>query len=287
MIYSADASSDWTDEKIWHECNPALGNFRNIDEMRTLCTRAKEIPALEMTFRRLYLNQWTSSAERWMPIERWDECADGLGDIEGKVCYAGLDLSATTDLTALALVFYDGEAYDALLHYWMPEEKMREREKRDRVPYSTWVKQGFITATEGGVIDYNSIETKLSGWAEEYDIREIAFDRWGATKLSQSLIDTGFTMVPFGQGYKSMSPPTKELMSLVLSKKIRHGGNPVLRWNVDNLVVKQDEAGNLKPDKEKSTQRIDGVVALLMALDRATRHSYATSIYETQGLTVV
>jgi len=286
VIYAAPEDADWTDENVWHQCNPALGAFRSLEEMRNLCKRAQETPALEMTFRRLYLNQWTSSAERWMPMEKWDACPGELSDLTGRHCYGGLDLSATTDLTAFAMVFPDSEDYRILVHFWCPEAKLIEREKRDRVPYRLWIQQGYLTATPGDVIDYQYIRAQLKEYAEQFEIREIAFDRWGATKLVQDLTDDGFLMVPFGQGFASMSAPTKELMNLVLAKKLNHGNNPVLRWNVDNLVVNQDPAGNLKPDKAKSTQRIDGAVALIMALDRAIRHAdeNAPSIYENRGV---
>ncbi len=290
VIYAAPDDADWTNEDVWKACNPALGAFRSLDEMRTLCKRAQETPALEMTFRRLYLNQWVNSAERWLPIEKWD-ASDGAVDLEalkGRPCYAGLDLSATTDLTALTLVFPGEETYDVLVHYWIPEETATEKERKDRVPYRLWSRQGHITMTPGNVIDYGYIRETLKKYRELYDVKEIAFDRWGATKLSQDLTEDGFLMVPFGQGFASMSAPTKELMNLVLGKKIRHGGNPVLRWNVDNLVVDQDPAGNLKPDKARATQRIDGAVALIMAIDRANRHGGLTgrSIYETEPVKV-
>jgi len=288
VIYAAPDDADWTDEDVWRACNPALGVFRSLEEMRTLCKRAQETPALEMTFRRLYLNQWTSSEARWMPMDRWDACDGKVPDLTGRAGYAGLDLSATTDLTALSIVFPEDESYHAFVHFWCPETKLAEREKRDRAPYRLWIKQGYLTATPGEVIDYGYIRTQLKEYAGRFEIREIAFDRWGATKLVQDLTDDGFTMVPFGQGFASMSAPTKELMNLVLGRKLNHGGNPVLRWNVDNLVVSQDPAGNLKPDKAKSTQRIDGAVALIMALDRAIRHGEGDkSVYEERGLIVL
>jgi len=289
VIFSAPEDADWKDEKVWKSSNPALGTFRNIDEMRTLCKKAQETAALEMTFRRLYLNQWVNSVERWLPMDAWDAC-NGQVDVkslQGRTCYAGLDLSSTTDLTALALVFAaDDGTCDVLTYFWIPGDTAIQKERKDRVPYRTWAKKGLITLTEGNVIDYKYIKHTLEKLREKYDIAEIAFDRWGATKLSQDLIDAGFLMVPFGQGFASMSAPTKELMNLVLSKKIRHGGHPVLRWNCDNLVVRTDPAGNIKPDKEKSTQKIDGMVALTMAIDRASRHSKLvdTSIYEDHGM---
>jgi phage terminase large subunit-like protein len=287
VIYAAPQDADWTDEQVWHECNPALGEFRSIEEMRTLCNKAKETPALEMTFRRLYLNQWTSSVERWMPMDRWDSCGaqPAENELQGAQCYAGLDLAATTDLTALGLVFPRDGYYDVLMRFWVPGDTAREKERRDRVPYSLWSRQGHIKLTEGNVIDYAYIRQELIELRERYDIREVAFDRWGATKLVQDLQEDGFTVVPFGQGYASMSPPTKELMNLVLGGKIRHGGHPVLRWNADNMVVTQDPAGNLKPDKARATQKIDGVVALIMAIDRASRNAQPErSVYEDRGL---
>jgi phage terminase large subunit-like protein len=289
VIFSAPEDADWKDEKVWKSSNPALGTFRNIDEMRTLCKKAQETAALEMTFRRLYLNQWVNSSERWLPMDAWDACNGqvDLKNLQGRTCYAGLDLASTTDLTALALVFAaDDGSCDVLTYFWIPGDTAIQKERKDRVPYRTWAKKGLITLTEGNVIDYKYIQHTLEQLREKYNIAEVAFDRWGATKLSQDLTDAGFLMVPFGQGFGSMSAPTKELMNLVLSKKIRHGGNPVLRWNCDNLVVRTDPAGNIKPDKEKSTQKIDGMVALIMAIDRASRHSklVSTSIYEDQGM---
>lgn len=292
VIYSIDEDADWKDEANWHIANPGLGEFRSLEEMRSFAVKAVQTPALENTFRRLYLNQWTSSVERWLPMDAWDASA-GLvvpENLKGRRCYVGLDLASTTDLAALALVFPSDGAepiYDVLMHFWVPDEGIRARAHKDRVPYDVWTKQGFITATEGNVIHYAAIQKKIEELYKDYNIQEIAFDRWGATKLSQDLTDAGFLMVPFGQGFASMSPPTKELMNLILSKRLRHGGNPVLRWNADNLVVRQDPAGNLKPDKGKSTEKIDGMVALIMALDRATRNIDTTSIYETRGVVTV
>lgn len=299
IVYGAPDDADWKDEDVWFKCNPALNVFRSLDEMQRLCKKAQETPALEMTFRRLYLNQWTTSVQRWMPMDRWDECGFPVteAELKGRPCYAGLDLASTTDLAALSLVFPGEDGYSVLMRFWIPGETARQKERRDRVPYETWGRQGFITLTEGDVIDYGYIKEELLSLLDKgYKIQELAFDRWGATKLVQDLINTGrFTadpvkepnkipIIPFGQGYASMSAPTKELMNLVLSLKVRHGGHPVLRWNADNMVVSQDPAGNLKPDKAKATQKIDGMVALVMGIDRAGRHTESEgSIYETRG----
>ena len=298
VIYAAPEDADWTDERVWQRANPALGTFRSLDEMRTLCARARETPALEMTFRRLYLNQWVNSVERWLPMGKWDGCNEpvDLDRLKGRPCYAGLDLSSTTDLTALALVFPHGDgSYDILWRYWIPADTAHEKERKDRVPYGLWSRQGWAEMTPGNIIDYGYVLRQLQADRGLYDIQELAFDRWGSQRLTTELADLGFSaepkglgphLVAFGQGFASMSAPTKELMTLVLGKKIRHGANPVSRWCADNLVVAQDPAGNLKPDKAKATQKIDGMVAMIMGLDRATRHSgeQGKSVYDDRGV---
>jgi phage terminase large subunit-like protein len=289
VIYAADEKDDWTDEDVWKACNPAMAyGVRSIDEMRVMCKRAQETPALEMTFRRLYLNQWVNSVERWMPLDKWDACGGKINreDLRGRPCYAGLDLSSNIDLTALCLVFPMGEGrYTVLPQFWIPEDTAREKERKDRVPYQLWERQGFVKYSRGNVIDYRFILQELLDLRSQYDIREIAFDPWNNSQIAQDMKDDGFTVVDFRQGFRSMSGPTKDLMNTVLTGNLQHGGHPVLRWNADNLVVEQDAAGNLKPDKAKATQKIDGMVALIMALDRAVRHSGETgpSVYESRG----
>jgi phage terminase large subunit-like protein len=289
-IRSAPEAADWTDEKVWFECNPALGDFRSLSEMRQMCRRAQETPALENNFRRFYLNQWVRQEIRWLPLERWDACAGtiDIAGLRGKTCYAGLDLASTTDIAALVLVFPDDDgSFDVLPFFWVPAENILERVRRDRVPYDVWARQGLIIPTEGNVIDYKAILVKLDELAQLFDIREVGYDRWGMTQLSQDLLDAGLEVVPIGQGFAGMSPPTKELLNLVLAKRLRHGGNPVLRWMADNMVVKTDPAGNIKPDKSKSTEKIDGMVALIMALDRATRQGNQRSVYDDRGLLIL
>lgn len=303
IIYAAPEEADWTDEDVWRACNPALGTFRSLSEMRNLCKRAQETPALEMTYRRLYLNQWTSSVKRWMPMKQWDACAGeiNISKRQGERCYGGLDLASSVDLTALSLVFPREGGYDVLMHFWIPEATAAENQKRDRVPYLEWARQGLVHLTPGNVIDYGFIRQTIKDVRGQYNLRELAYDRYGARQLIENLEEDGFlvepeeiqknknstapVIVPFGQGFLSMSPTTKELMTLVLQKKIRHGGHSVLRWNADNMVVQQDAAGNLKPDKAKATQKIDGMVALIMALDRAIRHGdEGGSVYDKRGI---
>lgn len=285
VIYAAPEDADWTDEAVWYQANPALGSFRKIREMRALCRKAMVVPSNQNTFRRLYLNQWTKQESRWLDLARWTKSAGEVfeEDLQGETAYGGLDLASTIDVAAFVLVFPDGEgSHDVLPFFWLPEENIEKRVKRDRVPYDAWVRQGFIRTTPGDVIDYRYIRRDINELGERYHIAEIAFDRWGATQITQELEDDGFTMVPFGQGFASMASPTKELLKLVLGCRLRHGDNPVLTWMADNMVVRQDPAGNVKPDKEKSTEKIDGMVALIMGLDRALRHE--TSVYNERGI---
>ena len=170
----------------------------------------------------------------------------------------------------------------------IPEDTIDMRVRRDHVPYDTWLGRGQVIATEGNVIHYGYIENFIEDLGTKYHIKEIAFDRWGAVQMVQNLEGMGFTVVPFGQGFKDMSPPTKELMKLVLEQKIAHGGNVPLRWMMDNVYVRTDPAGNIKMDKEKSTERIDGAVATVMALDRAIRNEGSTdSVYNERGIIVI
>lgn len=288
-IYELPEDADWQDASKWSLANPGLGEFLDPEEMRSQASKAEAVPALQNTFRRLRLNQWTQQETRWMPLEKWDATA-GTVDREkskGRRCYGGLDLASTTDIAALALVFPpegEEEAYRVLAHFWVPEDGMRERSRRDRVPYDVWCRDGLVAATPGAVIDYDAIMRTIDQAAREFDLEEVAFDRWGATQISTKLDELGMTMVPFGQGFASMSAPTKELMNLVLGEKLRHGGNPVLRWMMNNVVVRQDPAGNIKVDKGKSAERVDGIVALIMALDRAMRHQHARSVYDERGI---
>ena len=291
VVYSAADDADWTSEKVWRAVNPSIGITVDIEKLRVACENARSNPAEENLFRQLRLNQWVKQSVRWMPMEKWDACTDAVdaGELEGRVCYGGLDLSSTSDLTAFVLVFPpidDEETYAVLPFFWLPEEMLDVRVKRDHVPYDIWAQQGFIQTTEGNVVHYGFIESFIEKLGMRYDIKEIAFDRWGATQMVQNLEGLGFTVVPFGQGFKDMSPPTKELMRLVLDKKIAHGGQPVLRWMMDNIHIRTDPAGNIKADKERSTEKIDGVIATIMALDRAIRNQGVTgeSVYDTRGL---
>jgi phage terminase large subunit-like protein len=295
VIYGAAESEDWTNPKVWRKANPSLGITVEIEKLRAACESAKQNPAEENLFRQLRLCQWVKQAVRWMPMDKWDKCAFAVDPeaLRGRLCYAGLDLASTTDITAFVLVFPPQDSddkYIILPYFWLPEETLTLRVRRDHVPYDTWEQQGFLQTTEGNVVHYGFIESFIEELGTVYDIREIAYDRWGATQMIQNLEGLGFTVVPFGQGFKDMSPPSKELMRLTLDGKIAHGGQPVLRWMMDNIHIRTDPAGNIKPDKEKSTEKIDGAVATVMALDRAIRcgaDGGGTSIYEERGLLIL
>lgn len=294
VIYGAGDSDDWTDPEVWKKANPSLGETIGIDKVVTACNSAKENPGEENSFRQLRLNQWVKQSIRWMPMQKWDLCNFTVSEkqLEGRVCYGGLDLSSTTDITAFVLVFPpddEEDKYSILPYFWLPEETLDLRVRRDHVPYDIWKKQGFLMTTEGNVVHYGFIENFIDELGQRFNIKEIAFDRWGAVQMSQNLEGLGFTMVQFGQGYRDMSPPTKELMRLVLNQQIAHNGHPVLRWMMDNIFIKTDPAGNIKPDKEKSTEKIDGAVATIMALDRAIRCGAETaeSIYDARDLFVI
>jgi phage terminase large subunit-like protein len=277
VIYGIDDDDDWTDEKNWYKANPSLGHTIDIEKVRAAFQSAKENPAEENLFRQLRLNQWVKQSVRWMPMHHWEACSFEADPekLKGRECYGGLDLSSSIDITAFVLVFPPipgDDKYYVLPYFWIPEENMELRVRRDRVPYDIWSSQGYLKTTEGNVIHYGFIEKFIEDLWKDYNIKEIAFDRWGAVQMTQNLEGAGFTVVPFGQGYKDMSPPTKELMKLTLEKRIAHGGHPVLSWMMDNIHVRTDPAGNIKPDKEKSTEKIDGAVAMIMALDRAIRN---------------
>lgn len=278
ILYEAAESDDWTDERVWKRCNPALGDFRSLEEMRSACQRAREIPAQENTFRRLYLNQWTEQASRWIAMATWDACRSAISRaaLRGRRCYVGMDLSTTTDLTALVAVFPDDDGFDVLPAFFVPKDSIRERAKRDGVPYDQWERSGALTATPGNVVDYEAVRQTLKDWAAEFQVREIAFDPWNATDLVTRLQEQdGFRCVAMRQGFASLSAPTKALEKAILSKTLRHDGHPVLRWNISNVSVESDPVGNLKLSKKVSTERIDGAAALVMAVDMMERHASA------------
>ena len=291
LITTAGTDTNSICYETHQKANPSLDIAVGMDKVKAACESAKQNPGEENSFRQLRLNQWVKQAVRWMPMEKWDQCSFAVNEeeLEGRVCYGGLDLSSTTDITAFVLVFPpldEEDKFQLLPYFWIPEETLELRVRRDHVPYDVWERQGFLQTTEGNVVHYGYIEKFIERLGERFNIREIAFDRWGAVQMVQNLEGMGFTVVPFGQGFKDMSPPTKELMKLTLEQRIAHGGHPVLRWMMDNIFIRTDPAGNIKADKEKSTEKIDGAIAAIMGLDRAIRCGNDTgeSVYDTRGL---
>jgi phage terminase large subunit-like protein len=290
VVFGLTDEDDWHDEANWYKANPSLGQTIQIDRVRDSYQEALQSPAEENVFKQLRLNMWVASLTRFIPEQIYDKgnIPIDMDALLGRDCYAGLDLSSTGDITAFVLVFpprNDTEKYIVVPYFWVPEETVPIRVRRGNVPYDSWVAQGHIIATEGNVIHYDAIEKKIEELGKKYHILEIAVDRWNATHVIQNLEGEGFTMVPFGQGYKDMSPPTKEFYKLLMEGNIIHGGNPVLRWMAGNVVVETDAAENIKVTKAKSPEKIDGIVATIMALDRAVRNQgNNSSVYDERGI---
>ncbi len=292
VVYGLKDDEDWEDEANWYKVNPSLGYTVDIERLRDAYREAKQNPADEITFKWLRCNMWVSSTVAWIPdaiYMRGNEPID-MDALAGRDCYAGLDLSSTGDITALVLIFPprdEEEKYVLLPYFWIPEETIPRRVKANSVPYDIWEKQGYIMSTEGNVIHYDFIEKFIMDLSEKYHILEIAVDRWNATQMIQNLEGEGFTIIPFGQGFSSMSAPTKEYYRLLMEGRIIHGGNPVLRWMAGNVVIDTDSAGNIKVTKAKSKEKIDGIVAAIMALDRCIRQEgQSGSVYDERGLLV-
>jgi phage terminase large subunit-like protein len=290
VIYALDDGDDYADPKNWRKANPNMGVSFDEDFLRKQVQKAQAIPGYLNAVLRLHFNVWTEQATRWMDMDRWDASAGysmTIGQLKGRQCWAGLDLASTTDVAALALVFPpvgDETNYVVCMRFWVPGEGIARRSRVDRVPYDVWEREGWITKTEGDVIDYRVIREDILKIAAQVGLEEIAYDPFKATQLVQELTDEGITMVPIRQGPLSMSPGTQELERLVLLGKLQHGNNAVLRWMATNVSVKQDAAGNVKPDKEKSSDRIDGITALVMAVDRTARNYEGESVYSKRGI---
>lgn len=287
MIYEAGKDDDWTDHDVWRRVNPNLGISLTWEYMERECKRAIDSPPEENKFKRLHLNMRTEQDVRWLSMKKWDACDGILPDLDGQECFAGLDLAAISDIAAFVLFF--PKCDNAVLpFFWCPENNARERQRTDRVPYMDWAKRGLIELTPGDVIDYGVIRKRINKLGERYDIREIAIDRWDSTQLQTQLGGDGFEIIKFGQGYASMKDPTMQLERLVISEKLLHGGQPVLRWMASNVAVQIDDAGNMKPSKKKSTEKIDGIVSLIMAIGRMlVAEEPKKSVYADRGVFTV
>ncbi len=276
VIYEASIDADWTDPEVWAAANPNYGVSVSEDYIERECKRAQDSPSYENTFKRLHLNIRTEQDVRWLSMTAFDACpsTSDIIALAGRPCWCGLDLSSRLDLTCLAMVFREGEnAWRTIIKTWVPKEGASKRAKNDRVPYLQWIREGWIDPTPGPSVDYDVIRRDINALGELYDIREIATDPWGAPQLLQQLDGDGFTVFEHRQGYQSLSAPTKDLEAAIIDGTLDTGGNPVLRWAASNVVAEMDAAGNIKPSKKKSNERIDPITALVMGFGRASLHA--------------
>lgn len=295
-VAEPDEGDDWKDPTTWAKGNPNLGVSVTREDLEAQCNSAANRPASQNAFRRFRCNQWVRQRSRFIDLDAWTACAGDLEPAElvvrneGRLGYGGLDLSARTDLTAFVLAFpgEDGDPIDVVAWHWIPEERVGVLEDVTQMPLRRWIDEGFLEATPGDVVDLEFIRQRILELAEAHSIAEIAFDRYGALWVYPQLQNDGLNMIAMGQGFVSMNPATAELEARVLARTVRHGGNPLLRWQADCLEVRTDPAGNVKPvkpDRKRASKRIDGMVALIMALDRATRREDpGPSVYEERGI---
>jgi phage terminase large subunit-like protein len=296
VLYYLEDDEDWENEDNWRRVNPSLGHIFDIEELRRQYNQAKGRPAKEANFRRLRLNQKVAKYTAWIKLQNWDASA-GEADpkkLVGQSCYAGLDMSSNKDITALVLVFVEPDQNKSewivrlMPFFWIPGDNVEECETKNRADYRTWIRRGLLIPTPGDVVDYTAIKVKFDELARTHRILQVGYDKWGMTQLSQDLADEGMKMVEISQGFAGMGAATKEFERMVLRKHMFHGGNPVLRWMLGNTVVKQSPEGIIRPDKEKSRNKIDGIVAAIMGLDCATRQMKTKpSVYEGRGLIVL
>jgi phage terminase large subunit-like protein len=296
-IRNTPQDADPFSRTTWRLANPALGRFKSQRTMADQAKRAKHNPASLKAFKQFELNQWgTTEINRWMPLDAWDRSAGFVTRerLLGRDCFGGLDLASSVDIAAFCLTFadQDGDAgeqsFAALWRFWAPAARRAELDERTGGQASVWAREGYLRLTEGDVIDYRAILQDVDTDARDFNIRELGYDRWGATGLVTDLGEAGLVMVPIGQGFASMSAPTKEWERLIRERRYAHGGNPVMRWMLDNARARADPAGNVKLDKGKSADKIDGCIAAVMALDRALRAApIRHSVYEDRGMVVV
>jgi len=298
VIYGATDEDDWTDPAVWRKANPSVDITVPMSRIEAMFESARGDAAKENNFRQLRLNQWVSSATRWMPMFAWNAC-DFLVDrkmLAGRACYAGLDLASTQDTTALVLVFPPHESekegkFHVLPFFWLPEARLAPNIERDNIRYDDWVRDGILELTPGDVTDYAFVRKRILDLRKEFNLREVAVDPYNARHLLQELQGDGVNVLEFRQGALSLSPPMKELMRFVFMEKLAHGGNPMMDWQMDNLAVVTDANENIRPVKgKKRNGRIDGVVSLVMGLDRAILRQdiNQASAYDTrEGLTII
>ena len=285
VIYAAEKDDDWLDEDVWHRVNPALGTFRSIEDMRLLAEKAQRVPALENDFRRLYLNQHTAQQTRWLSMEQWDRGRRSeLDDLDGEPCWTGLDLSTKRDITAFVMVFRHGNGYAFIPRFYIPADTAEKHEQDDRVPYRDWIKRGYVQATPGERVDYQWVRSDINDMAKRYRIQQIAVDPWNAGGIMEDLQGDGFKVVEVLQSFRHMNEPARELEALIANGDIAHTGNPCMDWMASNVEVAHTPGGHIRPVKANSTQRVDGITSLVMAIGRAMMDDTVyESAYEEEG----
>nr|DAZ61852.1 MAG TPA: Large Terminase [Caudoviricetes sp.] len=288
IIYTLDSKEEWDDPKMWIKSNPNLGVSLSADYLADQVKDAKNRPEAVRNVMTKNVNLWVDAEKTWILDDVWMQCMGTTdpADLKGCACWGGLDLSNVSDVTAYILLFHENDRFQLLPHFWIPEEKMLEKIRKENINYDKWVAEGYVTATPGNVIDYDFVKADILHIVADYDLRTSAYDRWNSSQTIIDLQNEGMMFNPFGQGYGSMSAPTKEFEKAVLTGKVEHFGNPVLRWMLASTVIKTDPAGNIKPDKEKSVQKIDGIVASIMALGEwmTAQAEDDTNPYEQRGL---
>lgn len=288
IIYTLDDKSEWDDPTMWIKANPNLGVSLSADYLADQVKDAKNRPEAVRNVMTKNVDLWVDAERTWILDDVWQKCigTTAPADLKGCACWGGLDLSNVSDITAYVLLFHENDRFQLLPHFWIPEEKMLEKVRKENINYDKWVAEGYVTVTPGNVIDYDFVKADILRIVADYDLRTSAYDRWNSSQTIIDLQNEGMECNPFGQGYGSMSAPTKEFEKLVLTGKIEHFGNPVLRWMLASTLVKTDPAGNIKPDKEKSTQKIDGIVASIMALGEwmTAQADDESNPYENRGL---
>lgn len=288
IIYTLDDKSEWDDPKMWIKANPNLGVSLSADYLADQVKDAKNRPEAVRNVMTKNVDLWVDAERTWILDDAWQKCigTTNHANLKGCACWGGLDLSNVSDIMAYVLLFHENDRFQLLPHFWIPEEKMLEKVRKENINYDKWVAEGYVTVTPGNVIDYDFVKADILRIVADYDLRTSAYDRWNSSQTIIDLQNEGLECNPFGQGYGSMSAPTKEFEKLVLTGKIEHFGNPVLRWMLASTLVKTDPAGNIKPDKEKSTQKIDGIVAAIMALGEwmTAQANDESNPYENRGL---
>lgn len=286
VLYETDESDDWTDPDVWRKANPNMGVSVSTEYLAKECEKAKQNPAYENTFRRLHLNQWTSQETRWLQMEHWRAC----GVVEGELSdeepqIGGLDLSAVADFTAWMRVQRDGEKIRCRGHYFLPEEKAEEYARTENLPIEQWKRDGWLTLIPGRRIEHTYIYHRIQEDAKRHGVQVVGFDPWNMEDLRQKLDGEGFEMVEVRQGYASLSGPSKDLERQLLARSLDHGNDPVLEWMAENAVCKIDENGNVRPVKAGGTKKIDGIVALVIAIHVLNAvQPEGPSVYETPGM---